>query len=142
MLILVLRAQKQSTSASHVRQDAIPRVKESRGRERGRHAFIACVLNEWVCWRGRWNGWNKRSGGGGGEDGKTRGLCNGPIKIKKFICIHAVASHVLRPGANAKACTCGIQAGGSQHSHSHVASTRSADPGTSPSLYPSSPISR
>ena len=34
-------------------------------------------------------------------------------------------------GATAQACTCGIQAGGSQHSHSYAASTRSMDPGTS-----------
>ena len=117
MLILVLRApraQKQSTSARHVRQDATPRVKESRGRERGRHAFIACVLNEWVCWCGQWNGRKRRSEGGGGRRGRMQrrvdyamGHSRPLFQMKScsFFQImqlekhYAVAPHVLRPKA-------------------------------------------
>ena len=108
-------------SARHVRQDAIPRVEKSRGRERGRHAFIACVLNEWVCWCGQWNGRKRRSEGGGGRRGRMQrrddyamGHSRPLFQMKScsFFQImqlekhYAVAPHVLRPGASAQACAC------------------------------------
>ena len=133
-------------SARHVRQDAIPRVEKSKGREGGRHTFVACVLNEWVCWREQWNGWNERSGGRRGKDEKTRGLCNGriqrPIKIKQLPCILVTFQErggVVRPEARLPKHAPRIRAGDSKHSHSHAASARDADPGTS--LFPLSFLS-
>ena len=136
MLILVLRApraQKQSTSARHVRQDATPRVKESRGRERGRHAFIACVLNEWVCWCGQWNGRKRRSEGGGGRRGRMQrrvdyamGHSRPLFQMKScsFFQIMQLEKHLC-------SCTPRVALRHERPSMCVLQPTRSADPGTS-----------
>ena len=117
--------------------------------QRGRHTFIACVLNEWVCWRGLWNGRKRRSGGSQGRRGRCKDATvmqwaillthAASFKSCSLKSIYAVAPHVLRPGANAQACARGIQAGDSQHSRSYAASMRSTDSGTS--LFPLSFLS-